>query len=113
MYIRELYVDGNLVVVHLGFCDENKVYYYIPTYDSTYSKFDVGLSLLYRLIEREFDCREFDFLKGNEEYKFYFSDEAGMNFTLLAFKKGTCYTIMQRTMNALKNNHFVRKMMGR
>lgn len=113
MFINELYIDRKLVAAHLGFCDPNKVYYYIPTYDEVYAANGVGKLLLNMLIEGEANGREFDFLRGNESYKFDYCDEAGMIFSLLAFKKGTGYTIMQRAMNALKNNHFVRKIMGR
>lgn len=112
-YIAELYLDGKLAAAHLGFRDDNKIYYYIPTYDEKYVKDGVGMVLLNKLIEEDLGIKEFDFLKGNEEYKFYFSDEVCMIFNLFAFKKGSTHTIMQRTMNALKNNHFVRKIMGR
>lgn len=112
-YIAELYLDGKLVAAHLGFRDENKTYYYIPTYDEKYVKEGVGMVLLNKLIEKDVEKKEFDFLKGNEEYKFYFSDDAYMIFNLLAFKKDRTYTIMQKAMLALKNNHFVRKIMGR
>ena len=113
MFVNELYVDQKLVAAHLGFCDTEKVYYYIPTYDEKYAVNGVGKLMLNMLIEGETKGREFDFLKGNEGYKFDYCDESGMIFNLLAYKKGTSYTLMRRAMNALKNNHFVRKVMGR
>lgn len=112
VYINSLYMDNILVASFFCFVD-SKVYCYITSYDEKYSNESVGMILLKKIIEENVGVKEFDFLRGNEEYKFYYCDEAGMNFTLLAFKKGTSYTIMQRAMNALKNNHFVRKIMGR
>ena len=112
MYVAELYVDGKLAAAHLGFRDPNKVYYYVTTYDEEYALNGVGKLMLNKLVE-EAQGREFDFLIGNESYKFDYSDEAGMNFALLAFKKGTYYTLMQRAIAALKNNPVIRKAMGR
>lgn len=112
MYVAELYVDGKLVAAHLGFRDPFKDYYYITTYDEEYALNGVGKLMLNMLVEQT-QGREFDFLIGNEGYKFDYSDEAGMDFNLLAFKKGTYYTIMQRAIAALKSNPVVRRAMGR
>lgn len=73
----------------------------------------VGKLMLNMLIEEETRGREFDFLRGNESYKFDYCDEAGMNFNLLALRKGTAYTVMQRAISVLKNNRLVRSVMGR
>ena len=112
MFVNELYVDKQLVAAHLGFCDEKKIYYYIPTYDEKYAVNGVGKLMLNMLIDEETKGREFDFLRGNEGYKFDYCDESGMIFNLIAYRKGSTHTIMQRTINALKNNSFIRKIMG-
>ena len=113
MFVNELYVDKQLAAAHLGFYDEKKIYYYIHMYDEKYVVNGIGKLMLNMLIDEETKGREFDFLRGNEGYKFDYCDESGRVFNFLTYKKGSTYTIMQRTLNALKNNSFVRKIMGR
>ncbi len=46
-----LYVDGKPAVAHLGFLAGDKTYYYLPSYDSEFSSYSVGLALLKDMIE--------------------------------------------------------------
>lgn len=66
-----LLLNDTLAAGHFGFLYNNKVYYYIPSYDKNYSKYGVGQILLQEMIDyykdRGFDT--FDFLRGDESYK--------------------------------------------
>lgn len=79
-------VDGEIVAAHFGFKDDKKVYYYIPTYKEEFSKNAVGYILLKELIDTYKDKEEFDFLRGNELYKFNWTDNVRMNFNLYSYK---------------------------
>lgn len=75
------------IAIHFGFKDENKVYYYIPAYDEQYTNYGVGAILLNSIIEHYSEKKEFDFLRGNEPYKFNWTDKIEMNFEVYIFKK--------------------------
>lgn len=109
--VNELYLDNKLVAAHFGYRDERKFYYYIPTYLEDYSRSAVGMILL-NYIMKENDNIIFDFLKGNEDYKFYWCDDTVMNFHLLAYKKGKDGLLQSMLIN-LKNNKQIRKIFGR
>lgn len=109
--IDKLLIDGESAAVHMGFITRNKVYYYIPVYDFKYSKYGVGMILLKHLIEDNSE-KIFDFLKGDEMYKFNWCSHASMNFHLLAYKKDSSGFIPTTVMK-LKNNRVVRSILGR
>lgn len=110
--ISKLYVDDQLAAVHFGFKDEQKIYYYIPVYDDKYANKGVGIILLNEMINNYSKKMEFDFLKGNEPYKYYWSDKMKMNFHLLAYKKGG-FNSIARFLLEIKNIKFIRKIIGR
>lgn len=110
--ISKLIVDDQIVAVHFGFKDDHKIYYYIPVYDDTYANKGVGIILLNEMINYYSRDMEFDFLKGNEAYKYYWSDNMRMNFHLLAYKKGKVNRIAKLILS-LKNIKFIRKVLGR
>ena len=66
-----LRADDTPIAWHLGFLHDGRLYYWIPTYDSAWSKLSPGKLLLAKLIED--GCRaawrEIHFLTGNHEYK--------------------------------------------
>lgn len=75
--------DDTLVAAHFGFADENKFYYYVPTYNPDFAKYGVGQYLLWKLIDRakEESKNEFDFLRGAESYKYNWMNEISTNYT--------------------------------
>lgn len=80
-----LTLNNECVAVHYGFKDNNKIYYYIPVYSKKINKsFSVGSILLYNIIThyKEKGIKEFDFLRGNEAYKFDWTDTVSMNYNL-------------------------------
>lgn len=107
-----LKIDNNIAALHYGFKFNRKYYYYFPAYAEMYSSKGVGMILLKHIIDGNNDCNVFDFLKGGEKYKFYWSESAKMNFHLLAYKKGK-EQAMLKVLLYLKNKPIVRRIMGR
>ncbi|EPY2271623.1 GNAT family N-acetyltransferase [Clostridium sporogenes] len=76
-----LKVDGNIAAIHFGFKTEKKVYYYIPVYSSEYLSKGVGSILLKHIVDNYSKNKmEFDFLRGDEKYKFDWTDTVHMNY---------------------------------
>jgi len=112
MYINTLYIDGEIVAMHLGFQDKDTIYYYIPVYDERFSNDAVGMILLKHLIDVNGKEKTFDFLKGNEDYKFYWCDDIRMNFHVFAYKQNK-KTKLAVNLLKIKNNKIVRRIFGR
>lgn len=109
--INKLCIDGKLAAVHFGFRFRRKFYYYIPIASEEYSKYGVGLLLLKHIIEENRDM-VFDFLRGNESYKFYWCDNAIMNFNLVACRNNR-EGFLPLLYEKLKNNIRIRKIFGK
>ena len=83
-----LKIDGELAALHLGFKTAEKVGYYIPVADAKYQQQGIGGILLKNLIDHYAGLkREFDFLRGNEPYKFHWTDRVAANHHLLIGQK--------------------------
>jgi CelD/BcsL family acetyltransferase involved in cellulose biosynthesis len=78
-------VDGVLAAGHFGFRDEHRVYYYIPVYNPRFALTGVGQILLNKMVYHYLNLgyREFDFLRGNESYKWNWCDDARLNFSFV------------------------------
>lgn len=73
----KLVVGDEIAAMHFGFAYNRRFYYYIPAYSPDYEKYSVGRILTLDLIKQSFDegitC--FDFMAGDEEYKYLFSNQ--------------------------------------
>lgn len=102
--INKLYIDGQLQAAHMGFADDRKIYYYIPTYAAEYAKYGPGMILLKYMMENA-KTPEFDLLRGDESYKFYWGDRVNIDYTLEAFRKdnikGKIYAVLQSVRRTL------------
>ncbi len=69
--VASLSAGGRLLAVHLGVLDERRLYSWIPAYDAATAKFSPGRVLLGMVMQASFarGDREFDFLIGDESYK--------------------------------------------
>ena len=77
--------DDKIVAVHFGFKDKNKIYYYMPSFDPEYGNKGVGMILLKEIIDSEQgNVKIFDFLRGNEPYKFIWTDRMTYNYDIWA-----------------------------
>ncbi len=79
-----LRLDGSIAAMHLGFRTPRKIFYYIPVYREESARDGVGGILLKHIIEHYAGTvNEFDFLRGNEPYKFFWTGHVGVNEDLI------------------------------
>lgn len=109
-FVSSCYLDGKLVAAHMGFIDEKKIYYYIPAYDEQFSGTGIGMILLKHIFDNNYTKKTFDFLRGNEDYKFGWSDNINANFRLVAYKKSEKKKILLESLKEKKN---IRILMGK
>lgn len=83
-FFCKLCVDNIPVAYHFGFEYNRKIYWYIPTFNIDYKKFSPGKIIIKKSIEYALANRfeEFDFLNGDEPYKFQWTTESRENFYL-------------------------------
>ena len=106
-----MYINGELSATHFGFRAFGKLYYYMPSFLHSDNNSGTGLMLLKDIIN-SCDYRIFDSLIGNERYKFFWCDKTGMNYHLIAYKRGKG-NLLEGILIHLKNTKFVRKIFGR
>ena len=96
----ELWVDGECRASVYGFDNGQTFYYYNAGYDLTWSKLSVGLVLIGLSIKSAIERGNsvYDFLRGDEEYKF---DWANQNVELLnvSLSRPTIVTALDKTLN--------------
>jgi CelD/BcsL family acetyltransferase involved in cellulose biosynthesis len=82
--------EGRLVAAHFGFVDAGKVYFYMPVMDDAFRQQRVGGALLCAMIEHYTPTHElFDFLRGTEGYKLWYTDELSMNLRLVIHRSAS------------------------
>jgi hypothetical protein len=73
--VSSLSAGETLLAVHFGLEHDGKLYWWVPTYDPAYQRFSPGRLLLEELLRASFAAghREFDFLIGDETYKWHYA----------------------------------------
>ena len=72
--VASLSANGRLLAAHFGVLEDGRFYYWIPAYDPECAAFSPGRLLLdFMLKESWRRGREFDFLIGDEAYKWYYA----------------------------------------
>jgi GNAT superfamily N-acetyltransferase len=80
-------LDGQPAALHFGFVDSRKVYFYMPAVDPAFRKDGVGAVLLYAMVEHYRKTHEvFDFLRGAQPYKLWYTDELDLNLRLVIYR---------------------------
>ncbi|HKY70075.1 MAG TPA: GNAT family N-acetyltransferase [Gammaproteobacteria bacterium] len=71
LLLRYLTLDETIIAIAICFCENGKIYYFLPTFDIRYDELAPGKVLLYYIIKEGFDtgCCEFDLGPGNDNYK--------------------------------------------
>jgi hypothetical protein len=79
--------QGQPVAMHFGFVDARKVYFYMPAMDRAYRQERVGAVLLSAVVDHYAKTHEaFDFLRGMEDYKVWYTDGLDMNMRVVAYR---------------------------
>jgi CelD/BcsL family acetyltransferase involved in cellulose biosynthesis len=78
------------VAIHFGFVDNHKVYFYMPAMDRSFRKERVGAVLLSSIVDHYAKTHEvFDFLRGMEDYKIWYTDDLDMNMRVVAYRSAS------------------------
>lgn len=80
-----LRLDGVLRAVLYCYAFNGRAYYYLGGFDPTLSKYSIGTVLTGFAIRDSIEngCREFDFLRGDEPYKYRWTDSQRTNSRLI------------------------------
>jgi Acetyltransferase (GNAT) domain len=79
--------QGQPVAMHFGFVDAHKVYFYMPAMDRSFRQDRVGAALLSAVVDHYTKSHEaFDFLRGMEDYKVWYTDRLDMNIRVVAYR---------------------------
>lgn len=78
VHFSRLSANGVAVAYHIGFKYEGRLYWYKPTFNPSFAKSQPGKLLIQAIIESavEEKITEFDFLLGDEPYKFQWTKTA-------------------------------------
>jgi CelD/BcsL family acetyltransferase involved in cellulose biosynthesis len=87
--------EGKLAAAHFGFVDAGKVYYYMPAMDAAFRPQRVGGALLWSMIDHYNGTHDvFDFLRGTEDYKLWYTDELDVNIRLVIYRSTSLAALM-------------------
>jgi len=91
-----LTLDDEFIAGHFGFIDEQKIYYYVPTYNQDYRNLGVGLVLLKRIVEHYHakNINILDMLRGDEAYKFKWATHSNYNYNFYCTGNGSLYNYL-------------------
>lgn len=97
MYVLRL--DGDFAGILYGFLHQRRFYYYQAAFDPRYDKFSVGLVTLGLGIEQSIEegAAEFDFLHGDESYKFLWSIDVRHLIRLEAYPSARTFHLFKAT----------------
>ena len=75
LLVSSLYANEKLIAAHIGVLSKERLYSWIPAYDNSYAASAPGRLLLLFILEESFkhNHEEFDFLIGNESYKWSYA----------------------------------------
>jgi hypothetical protein len=80
-------LHGQPVAMHFGFLDDSKIYFYMPAMDKAFRSERVGAVLLSAMVDQYSKTHElFDFLRGMEDYKVWYTDRLDANVRIVAYR---------------------------
>jgi len=82
-------LDGKPIAMHFGFRYKGKFYYRYIAQDTAYNYYSPGELLIMESVQDAFrnDMREFDFMNGDEAYKFKWTNQVRTNKQIRAYKR--------------------------
>ena len=109
-----LKLNDRIVAYYLGFVYDNIVYFWNTGFDPEFSKVSPGKLLMHHWIKDSFAAgyREFDFMVGEESYKYQWTKHMRSNYELFLFKNTArshllkCYYTCKPV---LKKNPYIKK----
>lgn len=78
VHFSVLSLNGQDISWHIGFVTDGVFFYYVPSFDPAFDAYSPGKVHLYYLLQDAYakGLQGFDFLRGNESYKFAWADGA-------------------------------------
>lgn len=72
VWFRSLRIEGRPIAVFYGFSVAGRLLFYQTGIDPAWERFGPGMTLIYEVLQEAFSrgFKEFDFLRGNEPYKY-------------------------------------------
>jgi len=111
LYFSCLIVDGELASVEYNFVHNRKFYCATAARDIRFSKYSVGhihqMFLVKYAIEK--GLREFDFLRGDEPYKFHWTESSRRYINFVIGKKGLFSGLRLKLMRAFLRLHEIKQ----
>lgn len=94
LYIKDKPIAGLYI-----FNDNNTWFYYQSGFDTDWKQYSPGTLLMYHAIKCAFDrkAHEFDFLRGNEKYKSYWTKEKRINIKIKIYNNSLKGRLMKYT----------------
>lgn len=107
-YLRQ---NNKIISVHFGMADGKRLYFYTPAFDINFQKYSVGSILMYRLIQ--LSCQEgyevFDFMRGNEGYKWLWGAEEKSNVRYTVFNNKARSLLFKLVRKTYHSSYFYQK----
>lgn len=90
--LMALRVSGRIIAAFYGLAGKGRFYYYLGGFDPEYRSLSPGTLLIGAAIERavEEGCRQFDFLRGREDYKYLWGAKDTPTFRRLLRNRASC-----------------------
>jgi len=87
LFLGVIKVDDTIIACQYAFSYNNVIYHYQSGLDTEFRKYGIGKILVYSMIEESIKRGfvKFDFLKGNEKYKFDFTDKYVNNMEVMVW----------------------------
>ena len=102
-----LKLDRDIIAIAYCFQSQEKLYYYIPTFDLEYSNYSPGKVLLYFIIKYAFEnnLKEIDFMIGEEDYKLRWNTDIRQTYNLyIYYRKKLTGKVLILVNQVIKNN---------
>lgn len=115
LWFRFLRNEKEIIAAFYGFASGGRLFYYQMGFDPAWEQYSPGMILFYEVIKEAFSKNyiEFDFLRGDEEYKKKWTGERRTLFTCQVYNKtvrGALIRTTSRSKNLIKRN--LKKLMG-
>lgn len=100
--LYQLVNNSNVIASAYGFLFQDRFHYYQTGFDPTWSNFSPGNVMIYLMIDQlsQDGAKEFDFLGGNDSYKYFWTKKHRLMPTYLLFNKGIFPTVEYHAMEA-------------
>ena len=112
-------LNGIPLALHFGFIYSGRFHYYMPSFRQEYASFSPGRLLTFHLLKNAFESEldEFDFLTGDDQYKYDWTGDIRTVYAFSAQQGGLrsklLHQLREGVVPALRSSSTVRKLIRR